>query len=57
MSEVLEARKGGMRDGATAMRDRLATMLGSWATTHPDNVVADELWQFVDKVRKLDIEE
>ena len=32
--------------------DRLEAMFTQWAVTHPDAVVRDELWAFVNKIRE-----
>lgn len=37
----------GKRDTLDAMEQ----MFSQWAMTHPDPVVRDELWGFVDKIR------
>lgn len=42
-------------EGQKDMRDRIAVMFSSWATTHPDPVVADELWQFVSSIKNIDL--
>lgn len=39
--------------GQRMMRDRIAVDLAQFATSHPDPVVADELWAFVNHVRRL----
>lgn len=39
--------------GQRIMRDRIAVDLAQFATSHPDPVVADELWAFVNYVRGL----
>ena len=39
--------------GQRMMRDRIAVDLATFATSHPDPVVADELWAFINHVRKL----
>ena len=31
--------------------DRVEAMFSQWAMTHPDAVVRDELWGFVNKIR------
>jgi hypothetical protein len=49
---VKEARAHGLREGQTMMRDKIAEELATFATTHPDPVVADELWAFVIHVRQ-----
>lgn len=42
-------------EGQRSMRDRLSIMFTQWASMHPDPVVADELWQFVYKVREVSL--
>lgn len=31
--------------------DKVEAMFSQWAMTHPDAVVRDELWSFVNKIR------
>jgi hypothetical protein len=38
--------------GCRDTRDRIEQYLMTWATTHPDAVVRDELWQAIENVRK-----
>lgn len=49
---VKEARAHGMREGQTLMRDRLADEFAVFATSHPNPVIADELWAFVEHIRR-----
>ena len=53
---VREARAHGYRDGATWMRNTLADAFATYATSHPDPVVSDELWTFVNYIRSQVIE-
>lgn len=39
--------------GQRMMRDRIAVALAQYATSHPDPEVADELWGFIEHVRKM----
>jgi len=38
--------------GQRDMLDRMEAMFTQWATTHPEGTVRDELWGFVEKIRK-----
>jgi hypothetical protein len=44
------------RDGYTLGErdalDKVEAMFSQWAMTHPDAVVRDELWGFVNKIRE-----
>ena len=42
-------------DGSAEMCDRVARMFAQWAI-HPNPVVADELWAFVEKVRRCSLD-
>ena len=45
------AREEGRLMGRRAMRDEIATDFAAFATDHPSQVVADELWAFVEHIR------
>ncbi len=38
--------------GQREMLDKIEAMFVLWADTHPDAVVRDELWAFVNKIRE-----
>jgi len=41
--------------GAMIMRQQIVDQFAQFATTHPDPVVAHELWEFVDKIRAMKV--
>lgn len=45
----------GFADGSAEMRDHVALMFAQWAI-HPNPVVADELWAFVEKVQRFSLD-
>lgn len=49
--DTAQAKAAGFSEGARYMRDKVEHLFAQWATTHPDPVVADELWTFVEKLR------
>jgi hypothetical protein len=40
-------------EGQREMRDKLAAMLAGWAAEHPSKIIQDELFQFVDDIRRV----
>ncbi|HEY7824134.1 MAG TPA: hypothetical protein VIG24_14935 [Acidimicrobiia bacterium] len=40
-------------EGQREMRDLIASMLAGWAAEHPSKIIQDELFQFVDDVRRV----
>ena len=40
----------GRKVGAREERERIKSQFAAWATRHPDPVVSDELWAFVNKI-------
>lgn len=48
---------GKYKDGQRDMRDRIIVSLKEWAIGHPHNVVSDELWQFINNIRSLPLED
>ena len=50
---VALAKRNAYIEGQVAMRDRIASMLAAWAVEHPSKIIQDELFQFVDDVRRV----
>lgn len=46
------ARDQGRKAGAREERERIRDLFATYATRHPDPVVADELWGFVHYIDK-----
>lgn len=49
------AREEGRIAGRKEMRDQIKGMFASFASTHPDQVVSDELWTFVGYIERTDL--
>jgi hypothetical protein len=57
MNSILEPeyeriRRQAYSNGCRDTKERIEKSLMTWAVTHPDAVVRDELWQAVENVRK-----
>lgn len=42
--------------GARAMKDQVLMDLTTWATTCPNPATADDLWQFIEKAREINVD-
>lgn len=49
------AREAGRELGQRQMRDRIRDEFAAFAVRHPDPVVSDELWSFVNHIERMDI--
>ena len=49
------AREEGHIAGRKEMRDQVKAMFASFASTHPDQVVSDELWTFVGFIERTEL--
>lgn len=49
------AREEGRIQGKKEMRDQVKAMFASFASTHPDQTVSDELWTFVGFIERTDL--
>lgn len=49
--QISEARRIALHQGETDMRRKAIAMVTSWAMTHPSEVVRDDLWDLVEKLR------
>ncbi len=49
------AREEGRIQGKKEMRDQVKAMFASFASTHPDQVVSDELWTFVGFIERTEL--
>ena len=47
------AREAGREAGRREMREQLRATFASFAATHPDPVVCDELWTFIDHIDRM----
>ena len=55
LDPTTSAREAGRQQGRTEMREQIATMFASFASSHPDPVVSDELWGFVHHIREVTV--
>ena len=49
------AREEGRIAGRKEMRDQVKATFASFASTHPDQVVSDELWTFVGFIERTEL--
>ena len=42
--------------GARAMKDQMLMDLTTWASTCPNPSTADDLWQFIEKAREINVD-
>lgn len=42
--------------GARAMKDQMLMDLTTWASTCPNPTTADDLWQFIEKAREINVD-
>ena len=55
LDPVRFAREEGRIAGKKEMRDQLRDTFATFAASHPNPVIADELWQFVGHIEKADL--
>ena len=55
LDPVRTSREEGRIAGKKEMRDQIKGMFASFASTHPDQVVSDELWTFVGYIERTDL--
>lgn len=55
MTDIRLAIENARSDASRTTKDRVVALLGQWATTHPNPVVTDELWMFVEKLREMEV--
>ena len=49
------AKQAGRELGHREMRDRIRDQFATFATRHPDPVISDELWTFVNFIDRMDV--
>ena len=42
--------------GSRAMKDQMLMDLTTWASTCPNPATADDLWQFIEKAREINVD-
>ena len=55
VTDIRLAIENARSDASRTTKDRVVALLGQWATTHPDPLVTDELWTFVEKLRAMEL--
>lgn len=55
LDPVRTSREEGRLTGRKEMRDLLRSTFATFAASHPDPVVADELWTFVGHIERAEI--
>ena len=55
LDPVRTSREEGRLQGRKEMRDQIKGMFASFASTHPDQVVSDELWTFVGYIERTEL--
>lgn len=55
LDPVRFAREEGRLQGRKEMRDQLRDTFASFAASHPNPVIADELWAYVGHIEKADL--
>jgi hypothetical protein len=55
LDPVRTQREEGRLQGRKEMRDLLRDSFASFASSHPNPVVADELWQYVAHIERADL--
>ena len=55
LDPVRTSREEGRIAGKKEMRDQIKGMFASFASTHPDQVVSDELWTFVGFIERTEL--
>ena len=55
LDPVRPSRAEGRIQGRKEMRDHLRDTFASFAASHPNPVIADELWQYVGHIERADL--
>ena len=55
LDPVRWSREEGRLQGRKEMRDRVRDTFATFATRHPDPVISDELWLFVNHIDRMDL--
>jgi hypothetical protein len=55
LDPVRWSREEGRLQGRKEMRDHIRAQFATFATRHPDPVIADELWTFVNHIERMDL--
>ena len=55
LDPVRTSREEGRLQGRKEMRDQIRDQFATFASRHPDPVVSDELWTFVNWIERMDL--
>ena len=55
LDPVRTSREEGRLQGRKEMRDSIRDQFATFASRHPDPVVSDELWTFVNWIERMDL--
>lgn len=55
LDPVNTSREEGRLAGRKEMRDQIRDQFATFASRHPDPVVSDELWMFVNHIERMDL--
>jgi hypothetical protein len=55
LDPVRHAREEGRLQGRKEMRDQIRDTFASFAASHPNPVIGDELWSFVGHIERADL--
>jgi len=55
LDPVRWSREEGRLQGRKEMRDRVRDQFATFASRHPDPVISDELWLFVNHIERMDL--
>ncbi len=55
LDPVRWSREEGRIAGRKEMRDRIRDQFATFATRHPDPVISDELWAFVNYIERMEL--
>ncbi|MEN6403070.1 MAG: hypothetical protein ABFD94_14085 [Armatimonadia bacterium] len=55
LDPVRTSREEGRLQGRKEMRDQVRDQFATFASRHPDPVISDELWLFVNYIERMDL--
>jgi len=55
LDPVRTSREEGRLQGRKEMRDKLRADFATFATSHPNPVIADELWHFIGHIERAEL--
>lgn len=55
LDPVRTSREEGRLQGRKEMRDQIRDQFATFASRHPDPVISDELWTFVNWIERMDL--